>query len=150
MCGFICNVTAIFVQQHVKYLFNDMEVDNWLTCMHTSMVTCVDALINTCMHICMHTYIYILMDLCLYIYIQTPIHTLYYVCLHTFLHTYAWVIQTKQTLRCVYLCTYMYTFFLETYIILELGISTILDFQLFWKFPDFQNFHTSGNTEIWK
>ena len=88
--------------------------------------TYMHAFRHKCMHTCIHAYIhrYIHGNPCIF---HTDSQTPMFVCLQTFTHTYI----------------YFNTFLLETYIILELGTSTIFGFAIL------QNFHTSGNTEIW-
>ena len=46
----ICNVIVIFIPIHVKYVYSDMGVNTWYTCMHTYKDVFICTLIHAYIH----------------------------------------------------------------------------------------------------
>ena len=138
LCTYIHSCIYIYTHLHTyrhSYLSANMYtyIFTWKhACIHTCILlhvcTCKPFCIGTTnMYACIHTY------LCTYI--------------HTYMDTYTSQIQRYSEIDshvCVPICIDL-AFLFAMYIVLELDISSIFGFAIF---PDFQNFHTSGNMAI--
>ena len=93
-----CSIRAIWVifAMWQPYLYSDIRVEIWYTCMHRG--------IHIYIHMYTDTYIHTHTDLCMSGYIYTSMYTFIYACMHTYISSY------KHIYRIMDVSPYIHTY----------------------------------------